>query len=110
MASQPSSLPTKQALASLWLRICWTVLAASVGYSGTETCPAIQIARSLISHQAQFFDRIATLDPGSHPWALRCAAMRRVWSATSAQVKFRTVPPPIGWVSAMRAGAACSHV
>jgi len=37
MVSQPSSLPMKQALASLWVRICFTVSAASVGYSGTET-------------------------------------------------------------------------
>ncbi len=77
MPSQPSSLPTKQARASLCSRICLTVSAASVGYSGTDTWPAIQIARSLISHQAQFFERIATFEPRSQPWACRCAAMRR---------------------------------
>ena len=82
MFSQPSSLPRKQAAASLWVRI-WPMLAgASVGYKGTDTQSAIQMARSLISHQAQFFDRIATFAPGSQPCALRCVAMRRTWSPT----------------------------
>src|SRR3990167_3350253 len=65
MPSQPSSLPMKQALASLCVRIWLTVSCASVGYRGTDTYPAIQIARSLMSHQAQFFDRMATLEPGA---------------------------------------------
>ena len=82
MFSQPSSLPRKQAAASLWVRI-WPMLAgASVGYKGTDTQSAIQMARSLISHQAQFFDRMATLDPGARPKVLRWAAMRRTWSPT----------------------------
>ena len=37
MSSQPSSLPTKQARASLCARICATVPRASVEYRGTET-------------------------------------------------------------------------
>ena len=62
------------------------VPAASVGYSGTETQPAIQIAKSLISQCAVFFDSSATLSPGFRPRLCRWAAMRRVWSMTSRQV------------------------
>ena len=41
------------------------VSAASVGYRGTDTWPAIQMAKSHISQCAQFLDRIAMRDPGS---------------------------------------------
>lgn len=60
--------------------------AASVGYSGTETKPAIQTAKSAISQCAQFFDRIAMRLPGTSPSDCRCAAMRRVSSISCAQV------------------------
>ncbi|EWS62327.1 hypothetical protein Y695_04446 [Hydrogenophaga sp. T4] len=109
MPSQPSSLPMKQARASLWVRIWRTVSAANVGYSGTDTWPAIQIARSLIIHQAQFFERMATLEPGSQPWDCRCAAMRRTWSPIWLQVKSCTAPLPRGCVRATRLGAVCSQ-
>ena len=85
------------------------VSCASVGYSGTETPPAIQIARSLISHQAQFFERMATLSPGPMPMDCKCAAMRRTSPASSPQVKSRTLPSPMGWVSATRVGASLSQ-
>ena len=45
-------------------RIVWIDSAVSVGYSGTETCPAIQIPRSATIQWAQFFDRMAMLLPG----------------------------------------------
>lgn len=44
MWSQPSSLPTKSSRDSLCSRIWRIVSGASVGYRGTETWPAIQIA------------------------------------------------------------------
>ena len=44
MPFQPSSLPMNSNLDSLWVRIWRIVSAASVGYSGTETPPASQIA------------------------------------------------------------------
>ncbi len=37
ICAQPSSLPMKQALDSLCVRIWRTVSAANVGYKGTET-------------------------------------------------------------------------
>src|SRR5271167_1648974 len=61
--------PRKQALDSLCSRMCRTVCALSEGYTGTLTCPAIQIARSAITHQAEFRDRMATRDPGSQSCA-----------------------------------------
>ncbi len=86
ICSKPSSLPTNSRRDSLCSRIWRIVCAVSVGYSGTETWPAIQIARSLISQCAQFFDRIAMREPGGKPYERRCAAMRRVSSATRFQV------------------------
>ncbi len=86
IASQPSSLPTNSSRASLCSRIWRTVPAASVGYSGTETKPAIQIAKSHISQCAQFFDRIAIRLSGANPSDCRCAAMRRDSSINCAQV------------------------
>ncbi len=62
-----------------------------------------------MSHQAQFFDRIATFEPASQPCAFRWLAMRRDWFATSAQVKSLTTPAPMGWVSAMRPGIVFSQ-
>jgi hypothetical protein len=86
IATQSSSLPTNSSFASLCSRIRRTVPAASVGYSGTETCPAIQIAKSAIIQCAVFFDHSAMHDPGASPRPFRCAAIRRVWSMTSRQV------------------------
>ena len=80
--SQPSSLPMNNSLASLCSRIWRTVSAAKVGYSGTETPPAIQMAQSAIIHQAVFLEIIATRSPGWMPRLFRWAAMRRVWSST----------------------------
>ena len=71
MPSQPSSLPTKQALASLCVRIWCTVSWASVGYSGTDTWPAIQIAQSAIIQCAVFLASIAMREPGSRFRPLR---------------------------------------
>jgi hypothetical protein len=86
------------------------VAGASVGYSGTETPPASQIAKSLISQCAVFFDISATRSPVPTPCACcRCAAMRRAWSSTSRQVKSRTAPPPMGCVSTTRSGAVDSQ-
>ena len=59
---------------------------ASVGYSGTDTPPASQIAKSDIIQCAVFFEISATRSPGSMPCAFRCAAMRLAWSMTWAQV------------------------
>ena len=109
ISAQSSSLPTKSSLDSLCCRIWRTVSAASVGYSGTETYPAIQMAMSAINQWAQFFDRIAMREPGSKPSDFRWAAMRRVWSAISAQVKSRTTPPPMGCVSETRCGVVRSQ-
>ena len=81
-----SSLPTKSSLDSLCSRICRTVPAASVGYSGTDTWPAIQIAKSLNSQWAEFLASSAMREPGSSCRLFRWAAMRRVWSSTSRQV------------------------
>ena len=86
IVSQPSSLPTNSRRASLCSRIWRIVPAASVGYSGTDTWPASQIAKSAISQCAQFFDRIAIRLPGSNDKLFRCAAMRRLSSITWAQV------------------------
>ncbi len=44
----------KISFASLWSRIWRMLSGVSVGYSGTETWPAIQIARSANIHQALF--------------------------------------------------------
>jgi hypothetical protein len=84
--SQPSSLPTNSSRAPLCSRICRIVPAASVGYSGTDTPPAIQIAQSVISQWAVFLDSSATRSPGCTPMACRCAAMRRAWSIACFQV------------------------
>lgn len=71
------------------------------------------MARSVISHQAQFLDSIATLasagQPSASPRAFRKAAMRRTWSPTWAQVKSFTSVPPMGWVRAMRLAAVRSQ-
>ena len=40
------------------------VAGASVGYSGTETPPASQMAKSLINQWAVFLDMRATRSPG----------------------------------------------
>ena len=85
------------------------VPAASVGYSGTETKPAIQIAKSAISHQAQFFDRIAMRAPGSKPCCCRKAAIRRDSSTMSFQLNSLSSPLPIGWVNTVRSGALRSQ-
>ena len=71
MSSQTSSLPTKSSLDSLCSRIWRTVPAASVGYSGTDTCPAIQIAQSAIIQCAVFLASIAMREPGSRFRPLR---------------------------------------
>ena len=86
MPSQPSSLPTNSSRDSLCSRIWRMVPAASVGYSGTETKPPSQMAKSLISQCAVFLDSSATLSPRFRPRLCRCAAMRRLWSITSRQV------------------------
>ena len=86
MCSQPSSLPTNSTLAPECSRICAIVVGASVGYSGTETAPASQIAKSLIIQCAVFFEMMATRSPGCTPRLCRCVAMRRAWSQTSRQV------------------------
>ena len=65
MSFHTSSLPTNSSFDSLWSRIWRTVLAASVGYSGTETWPAIQIAQSAIIQCALFFASSAMRVPGS---------------------------------------------
>ena len=62
------------------------VSAASVGYSGTETWPASQIAKSAISQCAVFFDSSAMFEPLGRPSDCRCAAMRRTSSITWRQV------------------------
>ncbi len=67
MPSQPSSLPTNSSFDSLCARIWRIVSAASVGYSGTDTPPAIHTAQSAINHQAVFFDSSATRSPGAMP-------------------------------------------
>ena len=85
------------------------VSAASVGYSGTDTWPAIQIAQSLISQWAQFFDRMAMRLPGGKPKDCRCAAMRRVSSITSRQFIVRSTPAPMGWVKTRCCGALFSQ-
>ena len=98
MASQPSSLPMKSSFASECSRICRIVPAASVGYSGTDTWPASQIAKSHISQYAVFFERIAIRLPGGWPRPFRCPAIRRLSSITCRQVKSLTAPPPVGCV------------
>ena len=65
MSFHTSSLPTINSLASLCSRMCCTVPAARVGYRGTETWPAIQIAQSAIIQCALFFASMAILLPGS---------------------------------------------
>ena len=86
MPFQPSSLPTNSSLDSLCSRIWRMVPAASVGYSGTETKPASQMAQSAIIQCAVFLDSRATLSPGLRPRLCRWAAMRRVWSIICRQV------------------------
>ncbi len=95
MPPQPSSLPTNSSRASLCSRIWRTVSAASVGYSGTETCPAIQIAQSVIIQWAQFFEISAILLPGARPRPCRYAAMRRVSSSACRHVQVRIWPVPL---------------
>jgi hypothetical protein len=58
-------LPTNSSFDSLCSRIWRTVFAASVGYSGTETWPAIQIAQSAIIQCALFLASSAIFVPGS---------------------------------------------
>ena len=72
--------------------------AFSVGKIATVVQPPIQIASSAMTKWAQFFDSIATRAPRGRPCACRCAAMRRAWSTTWAQVVSTTWPPPIGCV------------
>src|SRR5262245_2122242 len=67
------------------------------------------MAKSLISHQAQFFERIAIRAPGSKPCCCRKVAMRRTSSATSFQVNSLSRLPPIGWVKATESGATRSQ-
>ncbi len=109
MVPQSSSLPRNSRRASQCCRICAMVPAASVGYSGTDTQPAIQIAKSAIIHQAQFFDRIAMREPGSQPCCCRKAAMRRDSSTMSFQVNSFSSPPPMGCVNTVRSGAVRSQ-
>ena len=67
IAGKPSSLPTKTSFAPLCSRILRMLSGVSVGYTGTDTWPASQMARSAISHQAVFLEKMATRLPGSHP-------------------------------------------
>ncbi len=83
---QVSSLPTKSRLAPLCSSTKRTVSAVSVGKIATVVWPAIQMASSAMMKCAQFFDRMAMRAPGSNPRCCRCAAMRRAWSSTWAQV------------------------
>ena len=93
-AAQSSSLPANSSRASQWSRIERTDAAVSVGYSGTETWPAIQIARSAMIQWAQFFDTIAIAEPGGRSSDLRCEAMRRTSPAICAQLSSRTGARP----------------
>ena len=86
ISSQPSSLPMKTRRASLCSRTWRIVPAASVGYSGTDTYPAIQMAKSAMSQCAVFLAMSPMRDPGSKPSDLRYAAMRRDWSISSRHV------------------------
>ena len=99
----------KHALASLWVRIWFTVSCASVGYSGTDTYPAIQMARSLISHQAQFLDRIGHPRAGLPALGLqvRCHATHLVGHLAPGKVLNHAPPHGLGQVT--RLGAACSQ-
>jgi len=92
--AQSSSLPTKSREAPLWASKSRTEVPVSVGYSGTDTWPAIQIAQSAISQCAQFFEISAIREPGGRPSDCRCAAMRRVSMSASPQVQWRTSPGP----------------
>ncbi len=65
ISAQTSSLPTNSSFDSLCSRIWRTVFAASVGYSGTDTCPAIQMAQSAIIQWAVFLASSAMRVPGS---------------------------------------------
>ncbi len=65
---------------------------------GTDTWPAIQIARSASIQWALFLPRMATQLPAGQPCAFSQAAMRRTSSPASRQVMSRTAPPPVGWV------------
>ena len=71
------------------------VSAASVGYSGTETWPAIQIAQSVNIQCAVFFEISAMWLFGGRLRLFRCAAMRRVSSKACFQVQVRTWPVPL---------------
>ncbi len=85
-SSQLSSLPTKSSRLSLCSRMSRTVGALSVGNSATETWPAIQMARSLITKWAQFFEMMAMWLRGGRSSARRYAAMRLASSSVRPRV------------------------
>jgi hypothetical protein len=64
-------LPTKIAAARECSKMRCTLVRVSVGYTGTDRCPAIQIARSATIHHAVFFDARATCEPSGSPKDLR---------------------------------------
>ncbi len=109
MVSHSSSLPMKASRASLCSRICPTVSAVRVGYRGTVTWPAIQMAMSVIIQWALFLPIRAMWDSGGRFSERRCAAMRRVSAMASRQVYSFTWPFPTGWVNRMVSGMVRSQ-
>lgn len=60
MPGQSSSLPINTRADSECSSTCATDSAVRLGYKGTDTWPAIQIARSAMTQWAQFLEIIAT--------------------------------------------------
>jgi len=108
--SKPSNFPMNTSFASLCSRICRIVSGVSVGYSGTETWPAIQMARSAMIHHAVFLEKIARCVFSGRPRERRWVAIRRTWSMASLKVNVFTSPPPMGWVIHRRSGLSFSHL
>lgn len=65
-----------------------------LGYSGTETWPAIQIARSATIQCAQFLEMMAMRLPCGSSRLRNQLAARRACSPTSAQLSSSSWPPP----------------
>ncbi|MNY39325.1 hypothetical protein D3C86_1740040 [compost metagenome] len=86
MPGQSSSLPMNTSAASECCRTWRTESAVRFGYSGTETCPAIQIARSAMIQCAQFLEMIAMRLPCGSSRPRSQLALRLACSPTSAQL------------------------
>src|ERR1700752_4279094 len=87
-----SNSPRKQETGSLCANNALRDSSRRAGKSGTLTCPDIQMAKSAMIHQAQFFDRMTIREPTGQFCSFIHAAMRLISTIASAHVQVCACP------------------